>query len=206
MFTGIVEETGTVIAPRSPLKIKAHKILEDIHIGDSIAVNGVCLTATAFTRDTISLDVMNETYSKTNLNNLRAGSLVNLERAMPANGRFGGHIVSGHIDGTGTLVNITNDGIARWLTISADKNILNYVVLKGSVALDGVSLTVAYADENVLKVSIIPHTQKETTLLTKPIGSEINIETDILGKYIKKFTAPCNSSKITEDFLKENGF
>lgn len=206
MFTGIVEEIGTIISSRNPLIVRVSKILEDIHIGDSIAVNGTCLTVTAFTKDSITLDVMNETYSKTNLGNLKAGNKVNLERAMSANGRFGGHIVSGHIDGTGILTDISSDGIAKWLTITTEKDILNYIVLKGSVALDGVSLTVAHVDNKCFKVSIIPHTQSETTLLSKPIGSTINIENDIIGKYIEKFMHPNNESKITLDFLRENGF
>lgn len=204
MFTGIVEETGTVLKSGNPLVIKAKKILEDVHLGDSIAVNGICLTVTSFTDDTITLDVMNETYSRTNLRHIKYGTKVNLERAMSANGRFGGHIVSGHIDGTGILTDITSDGIAKWLTISADSSILNYIVLKGSVTLDGVSLTVAYVDNKTFKVSVIPHTQSETTLLLKSVGSEINIETDIIGKYVEKFTKP--EGKITMDFLRENGF
>lgn len=206
MFTGIIEEIGTIISPRNPLIVKVSKILEDIHIGDSIAVNGTCLTVTTFTKDSITLDVMNETYSKTNLGNLKSGNNVNLERAMSANGRFGGHIVSGHIDGTGILTDISSDGIAKWLTITAERDILNYIVLKGSVTLDGVSLTVAYVDNKCFKVSIIPHTQSETTLLSKPIGTEINIENDIIGKYIEKFMHPDTESKITLEFLRENGF
>lgn len=206
MFTGIIEETGRVINTKKPLVIGVSKILEDIHIGDSIAVNGVCLTVTRYDNSSITLDVMNETYSKTNLGSLKTGSTVNIERAMAANGRFGGHIVSGHIDGTGTLNEISSDGIAKWLTITAENDILNYIVLKGSVALDGVSLTVAYIDSKCFKVSIIPHTQSETTLLSKPIGSTINIENDIIGKYIEKFMHPNNESKITLDFLRKNGF
>lgn len=206
MFTGIVEEIGTVLSCNNPLKIKAAKVTKDVHLGDSIAVNGTCLTVTAFTRDSITLDVMNETYKRTNLNQLKAGSKVNLERAMPANGRFGGHIVSGHIDGTGILTNISNDGIAKWLTITTSSDILNYIILKGSVALDGVSLTVAYIDDKCFKVSIIPHTQEETTLLSKTVGAEINIENDIIAKYIEKFVKHKNESSITMDFLSENGF
>lgn len=206
MFTGIIEETGIILNAKNPLTIKVAKILEDIHIGDSVAVNGVCLTVTKYDKHTITLDVMQETYSRTNLGSLKAGSIVNIERAMSANGRFGGHIVSGHIDGTGILTNITNDGIAKWLTISAPKEILKYIIMKGSVALDGVSLTVAYIDNNCFKVSVIPHTQKETTLLQKSIGSKINIENDIVGKYIEKFLTIQKDSNITIDFLKENGF
>ena len=125
---------------------------------------------------------------------------------MSANGRFGGHIVSGHIDGTGTLSNITDDGIAKWLTITANKDLLNYIIMKGSVTLDGVSLTVAYVDNSSFKVSLIPHTQSETTLLSKGIGASINIENDIVGKYIEHFTLKKNESNITLDFLRENGF
>lgn len=206
MFTGIIEETGIILNAKNPLTIKVAKILEDIHIGDSVAVNGVCLTVTKYDKHTITLDVMQETYSRTNLGSLKAGSIVNIERAMSANGRFGGHIVSGHIDGTGILTNITNDGIAKWLTISAPKEILKYIIMKGSVALDGVSLTVAYTDNNCFKVSVIPHTQKETTLFQKSIGSKLNIENDIVGKYIEKFLTIQKDSNITIDFLKENGF
>lgn len=206
MFTGIVEEIGTVLKPKAPLIVKVSKILEDIHIGDSIAVNGVCLTVTSYTIESITLDVMNETYSRTNLGNLKAGDTVNIERAMVANGRFGGHIVSGHIDGIGTLTNITDDGIAKWLTITTNKDLLNYIIMKGSVTLDGVSLTVAYVDNTSFKISLIPHTQSETTLLAKGIGAIINIENDILGKYIEHFILKEKGSNITIDFLKENGF
>lgn len=206
MFTGIVEEIGTVLKPKAPLIVKVSKILEDIHIGDSIAVNGVCLTVTSYTIESITLDVMNETYSRTNLGNLKAGHTVNIERAMVANGRFGGHIVSGHIDGIGTLTNITDDGIAKWLTITTNKDLLNYIIMKGSVTLDGVSLTVAYVDNTSFKISLIPHTQSETTLLSKGIGAIINIENDILGKYIEHFILKEKGSNITIDFLKENGF
>lgn len=206
MFTGIVEEIGTVLKPKAPLIIKVSKILEDIHIGDSIAVNGVCLTVTSYTIESITLDVMNETYSRTNLGNLKAGDTVNIERAILANGRFGGHIVSGHIDGIGTLTNITDDGIAKWLTITTNKDLLNYIIMKGSVTLDGVSLTVAYVDNTSFKISLIPHTQSETTLLSKGIGTIINIENDILGKYIEHFILKEKGSNITIDFLKENGF
>lgn len=206
MFTGIVEEIGTVLKPKAPLIVKVSKILEDIHIGDSIAVNGVCLTVTSYTIESITLDVMNETYSRTNLGNLKAGDTVNIERAMVANGRFGGHIVSGHIDGIGTLTNITDDGIAKWLTITTNKDLLNYIIMKGSVTLDGVSLTVAYVDNTSFKISLIPHTQSETTLLSKGIGAIINIENDILGKYIEHFILKEKGSNITIDFLKENGF
>lgn len=207
MFTGIVEEIGSIINPGNKLKIKCKKILSDVNLGDSIAVNGICLTVTEFNTDSITVDVMNETLNKTYLGSMKKGDLVNLERAMPANGRFGGHIVSGHIDGTGIIRKIKKDGISIWYSISADNKILNYIVEKGSIAIDGISLTVAYIDEEVFKVSVIPHTQENTTLLSKNIGDKVNLENDIIGKYIEKLYKPQKKeSKITEEFLIKNGF
>ena len=195
MFTGIVEEVGSIINPGNRLKIKCEKILSDVNLGDSIAVNGICLTVTEFDANSITVDVMNETLNKTYLGSMKKGDLVNLERAMPANGRFGGHIVSGHIDGTGIIRNITKDGISIWYSITADDKILSYIVEKGSIAIDGISLTVAYINEEIFKVSVIPHTQDNTTLLSKNIG-----DIEKLYKPKKK------ESKITEEFLIKNGF
>lgn len=207
MFTGIVEEIGTVLMAGSPLVVSCKKILEDIHIGDSIAVNGACLTVTAYSTNSITLDVMDETFYRTNLRNLRKGSRVNLERAMSAMGRFGGHIVTGHIDGTGRIESIRKDGISIWYTISADKDILKYIVEKGSVTLDGISLTVAYVHDQGFCVSVIPHTQQVTTLLDKKVGDLIDIENDILGKYIEKLSLNAKKESVLNiDFLKENGF
>ena len=207
MFTGIIEEIGSIINPGNKLKIKCKKILSDVSLGDSIAVNGVCLTVTEFNTDSITVDVMNETLNKTYLGSMKKGDLVNLERAMSANGRFGGHIVSGHIDGTEIIREIKKDGISIWYSISADNKILNYIVEKGSIAIDGISLTVAYIDEEVFKVSVIPHTQENTTLLSKNIGDKVNLENDIIGKYIEKLYKPQKKeSKITEEFLIKNGF
>lgn len=207
MFTGIIEEIGSIINPGNKLKIKCKKILLDVSLGDSIAVNGVCLTVTEFNTDSITVDVMNETLNKTYLGSMKKGDLVNLERAMSANGRFGGHIVSGHIDGTGIIREIKKDGISILYSISADNKILNYIVEKGSIAIDGISLTVAYIDEEVFKVSVIPHTQENTTLLSKNIGDKVNLENDIIGKYIEKLYKPQKKeSKITEEFLIKNGF
>ena len=186
MFTGIVEEVGSIINPGNRLKIKCEKILSDVNLGDSIAVNGICLTVTEFDANSITVDVMNETLNKTYLGSMKKGDLVNLERAMPANGRFGGHIVSGHIDGIGIIRNITKDGISIWYSITADDKILSYIVEKGSIAIDGISLTVAYINEEIFKVSVIPHTQDNTTLLSKNIGDKVNLENDIVGKYIEK--------------------
>jgi riboflavin synthase len=198
MFTGIVEEVGTVVSKEtSSLKIKANIVTSDVHKGDSIAVNGTCLTVTQYTADSITLDVMNETYSRTSLGDLKKGSAVNLERAMSANGRFGGHIVSGHIDGTGTITDYQNDGIAVWMSVSTSKDILKYIIMKGSIAIDGVSLTVAYLDDEKFKVSLIPHTAKNTTLLDKKIGDTVNLENDVIGKYVERLISQ-NSQKENE--------
>jgi len=215
MFTGIVEEVGTVrtvqrTGTSSFIEIQAKKVLEDVHLGDSIAVNGVCLTVTSFTGDSFRADVMNETLSRSSLGTLKNGSPVDLERAMAAGGRFGGHIVSGHIDGTGTITDIKKDGIAHWYTISAPAEILRYVVEKGSIAIDGISLTVAKVTETSFSVSIIPHTAAETVLSYKKPGDIVNLENDIIGKYIEKLMQPAPAEKtesgITMEFLAKNGF
>ena len=215
MFTGIVEEMGVVKsvqhgAVSSFVEIKAVTVLSDAHIGDSIAVNGVCLTVTDITADSFRADVMNETLSRSSLGTLRQGSCVNLERAMSANGRFGGHIVSGHIDGTGTITDIKKDGIAVWYTITSSSEILRYIVEKGSVAIDGISLTVADVSDSDFMISVIPHTAAQTVLGLKKSGDIVNIENDIIGKYVEKLmgysTDKSHKSRITMDFLAENGF
>ncbi len=215
MFTGIVEEIGKVLRVHktgnsSFIEIQAEKVLSDVHIGDSIAVNGVCLTVTKFSSDTFRADVMNETLSRSSLGALKSGSPVNLERAMSADGRFGGHIVSGHIDGTGTITDIENDGIAVWYTISASSDIMRYIVEKGSIAIDGISLTVAKVTDISFSVSIIPHTASQTILASKKAGDIVNLENDIIGKYVEKLMKPTESTfksdKITMEFLAQNGF
>ena len=213
MFTGIIEEVGTVKAVQhsgsnSFIRIEAKKVLEDVHLGDSIAVNGVCLTVTHFDSTTFQADVMNETLSRSSLGSLRNGSPVNLERAMAAGGRFGGHIVSGHIDGTGTVSDIRNDGIAVWYTISANADILRYIVEKGSIAIDGISLTVAKVTDDSFSVSIIPHTASVTILGTKKTGDIVNLENDIVGKYVEKLMKPAQAQKsgLTMETLAKNGF
>ena len=192
MFTGIVEELGTVRSLRrtsseSRLCIGAKKILSDIHVGDSIAVNGVCLTVVLFSEGEFTVDVMNETFMRSSLGSLRIGDEVNLERAMAADGRFGGHIVSGHIDGTARIKSIINDGNAKWYEINAGTEILEGIVMKGSVAIDGISLTVSKVTPQSFAVSIIPHTLDATVLRGKRPGDVVNIETDIIGKYVKQF-------------------
>ncbi|WP_346930917.1 riboflavin synthase [Clostridium sp.] len=217
MFTGIVEEVGEIrgIKKReksSILSIKANKVIEDIKLGDSICTNGVCLTVTNIYGNVFDADVMAETLRRSNLGGLKVGSKVNLERALSAKGRFGGHIVSGHIDGVGRIISLEKEDNAVWVTIEAKENILQYVVEKGSIAIDGISLTVAYVDDIVFKVSIIPHTGKETILLSKTNEDTVNLECDVIGKYVEKLLTFKNSKKvenknsISEEFLKENGF
>ena len=191
MFTGIVEELGQVKAlslrgNSGTLTVKAKKVLEGTKIGDSIAVNGVCLTVTNMKNNEFSADVMAETVRRSSLGALRDGSYVNLERAMAADGRFGGHIVSGHIDGTGQIESMRREENAVWVTITCADKILDLIVEKGSICIDGISLTVAAANRN-FSVSVIPHTGEETTLLKKKAGDPVNLENDIVGKYIQKF-------------------
>ncbi|MBQ9234677.1 MAG: riboflavin synthase [Lachnospiraceae bacterium] len=207
MFTGIVEEIGEIKnikhgTKSAVLTIKGSVVTKDSRVGDSIAVNGVCLTATTVDGDIFTADVMAETMRRSSLGNLKQGSKVNLERAMLCNGRFGGHIVSGHIDGTGIIRNLEKEDNAVWITISASPDILRYIVEKGSIAIDGISLTVAYVDNDVFKVSIIPHTASETTLLTKNKGDIVNLENDIVGKYVEKllkFNETTEKNKLQSD-------
>ncbi len=209
MFTGIVEETGIVRnirkgAKSAVLTIEGKKIFDDLKSGDSVATNGVCLTVTDNKNYTFTADVMNATLLRSSLGGLTAGNRVNLERALAVNGRFGGHIVTGHIDGTGKITSIKNDDIAVWYTVKTVPGIMSYIIEKGSITIDGISLTIAEVMQDGFLVSVIPHTAKETTLSEKKIGSIVNLENDIVGKYIKKFTQ--NNGSITETFLYENGF
>lgn len=211
MFTGIIEEVGTIRSVRMGAKsciltVAASTVLTDVHMGDSIAVNGTCLTVCGFDAGTFSADVMPETMRRTNLGLLVPGSAVNLERAMAANGRFGGHIVSGHIDGTGKVLSMKREDNAVWVRISADTALLRYIVEKGSIAIDGISLTVAKTGHTDFSVSIIPHTAAETTLLQKKPGDLLNLECDIIGKYVEKLCGKANSGGITMEFLAQHGF
>lgn len=215
MFTGIVEEMGTIRSVRrgahsAVLSIGAELILSDLKIGDSVAVNGVCLTATSKDGGGFTADVMHETLNRSSLGDLVPGSRVNLERAMAADGRFGGHIVSGHIDGTGTVAALRKDDNAIWYTIQAPAALLRYVVEKGSITIDGVSLTVATVEPDRFSVSLIPHTAAVTILGRKRPGDTVNLETDIIGKYVEKLLKPqAEQSKtggISMEFLTSNGF
>ena len=221
MFTGIIEEIGVVKsivsgANSCELTVSANLVLDGTKTGDSIAVNGVCLTVTKMTSDSFTADVMPETLRRSALGSLKSGSTVNLERAMLAGGRFGGHIVSGHIDGTGVISDLTKEGNAIWVSIKADSSILKLIIEKGSIAIDGISLTVAYVDNDVFKVSIIPHTQDETTLTSKKVGDIVNLENDVVGKYVEKLlrfgstaeedNKTKNKKDLTMDTLISNGF
>lgn len=212
MFTGIVEEVGKVKSiSNGVLQIEANKVLEDVHTGDSIAVNGICLTVTSFTAHSFQADVMPETIRRTSLNELKLGSPVNLERAMAVGSRFGGHIVSGHIDGTGRIVSLKEEKNALLMKIAADSSLLRYIVEKGSVALDGISLTVAAVTDRDFTVSLIPHTRQVTNLSAKGEGSIINIENDVVGKYVEKLLKPAeaedkSSGSVTMELLLSNGF
>lgn len=191
MFTGIIEEQGTVKdMTESPenfeLTIHSKKINTDMAIGDSISINGICLTVTRFSTDSFSVDFMPETLNKTSLKYLDVGDEVNLERALKADSRLGGHIVSGHIDGTGEIFKIEADQNASWYQIKPQKELLKYIIYKGSIAVDGISLTIASVDEETFSVSIIPHTQAVTNLSDKKVGDIINLEADILGKHVEK--------------------
>ena len=216
IFTGIIEELGVVksIAINGAsgcITIKAKKVLEGTQLGDSIAVNGTCLTVTSINSDGFSADVMAETVKRTSLSQVGKGDLVNLERAMILNGRFGGHIVSGHIDGTGTITKYTKEENAIWVTIKAPDEILDLIVEKGSICIDGISLTVATVSDRDFQVSIIPHTAKDTTLIHKKVGSLVNLENDIVGKYIKKLMEnkqeeqAKKASGLTMEMLEEYG-
>lgn len=219
MFTGIIEEIGMVVNIRRSgesfvLTIEAQKILEDVHLGDSIAVNGVCLTVTSFSGDRFSVDVMPETVKATSLSTVKRGSKVNLERAMAAGGRFGGHFVSGHIDGTGVIKSKKPLENAVYYEIEASIELLQYVILKGSIAVDGTSLTVFGVSESCFTISLIPHTLSETVLGLKGSGDLVNLECDMIGKYVGHFLKNLsgghaekkNPSRITAQFLEDNGF
>lgn len=216
MFTGIVEEVGTIDRitkgiHSAVLSIRANTVLEGTKIGDSIAVNGVCLTVTTLSPTGFTADVMHETLNRSGLAALKSGSRVNLERAMPADGRFGGHIVAGHVDGLGTVAKVERDDNAVWYTIVAEPQVLRYVVEKGSITIDGISLTVAKVDAKSFAVSAIPHTVAVTVLQDRHVGDAVNLETDIIGKYVEKLMQPTETDStpkpgLTMEFLAKNGF
>lgn len=212
MFTGIIEEVGHVKslhrgAKSFTLEVEASKVMEGTQVGDSIATNGVCLTVTSLTGHGFTADVMPETVQRTALGELTAGSPVNLERALSLQTRLGGHIVSGHIDGTGRISDRRQDDTALWLTVECDSRLLRYIIEKGSITIQGVSLTVARVDDRSFAVSLIPHTQAATTLHQARIGDRVNLENDIIAKYVEKLFGKNNdpNSGIMEK-LARNGF
>lgn len=216
MFTGIIEEIGIIAriqngGTSAVVEVQAQKVLEGTKIGDSIAVNGVCLTVTGMGAGRFTADVMAETLRRSSLGIAQRGSQVNLERAMAADGRFGGHIVSGHIDGTGIIKAMTPEDTAVWVEIDASGELMRYIVEKGSIAIDGISLTVAKRTDQGFAVSLIPHTGAETTLLRRKPGDIVNLENDIIGKYVEQLLAKPPSgaerqSSIDLDFLAGHGF
>jgi riboflavin synthase len=218
MFTGIIEEVGTLKELSvgngfGVMEIKCSRVLEDARTGDSIATNGVCLTIREKGSDSFKAEVMGETLGKSNLGSLKVGDKLNLERALRLSDRLGGHIVSGHIDGVGKIVSIKEERDGTWFTISAPKDVLRYIIYKGSIGIDGISLTVADINEEAFKVSVIPHTIENTILIDKQINSKVNLECDLIGKYLEKFINIKNeeqeikeTSNITMDFLMKNGF
>lgn len=219
MFTGIVEELGIIESIRrgqhsAVLTIRADKVLKGTKTGDSIAVNGICLTVTALTSGSFTADVMHETLNRSSLTSLSRGAYVNLERAMPADGRFGGHIVAGHVDDVGKIIRIRRDDTAVWYTIEAKPEVMRYIVEKGSVTVDGISLTVAAVSQTHFSVSAIPHTVSHTILKERTKGDLINLETDIVGKYVEKLLLPVSlrqkenqtKSQITKEFLSHYEF
>lgn len=216
MFTGIVEEVGTIQSIKrgrksSVLKIKGQKVLQGTRIGDSISTNGICLTVTKVGNDFFEADVMSESLNRTNIGELVPGSYVNLERALSLATRLGGHIVSGHIDGTGKIRNLKRDDNAVLITIETAPELLRYIIEKGSIAIDGVSLTVVTVNDQFFKVSIIPHTGEETILLQKKMGDTVNLECDMIGKYVEKLLGldskeDVQEGQVTAELLRENGF
>lgn len=213
MFTGIIEEIGTIEHIQQSglaieISIRARHILDDVHLGDSIAVNGVCLTVTSFTSTSFTVDVMPETVKATSLQQLKKESAVNLERAMSANGRFGGHFVSGHIDGIGTITEKKRMANAIYYHIALPKQLLHYCIPRGSVAVDGTSLTIFDVNDTSIMISLIPHTVDSSLIGNKGVGDIVNIECDMLGKYIEHFIQrrQASTSSITASFLQENGF
>ena len=207
MFTGLIEEQGRVLTPprNGKLSLAADKVTEGLALGDSIAVNGVCLTVSAFSGQRFTADVMPETLHRSNLGELRTGSLVNLERALPATGRFGGHFVSGHIDGVGSLLSVRPEGNALIFSIRAAPELLRGIVEKGSVAIDGISLSVVEVTETLFSVSVIPHTAAVTTLAGKRPGDRLNLETDMIGKYVLRalsLSQPSNNTSVNESLLR----
>jgi len=211
MFTGIVEDKGKILrvdvrgeGRRLILRVPLH--LTDLQPGDSINVNGACLTVVEKTGDSVAVDVSSETVEKTTFREMREGDEVNLELAMKLSGRLGGHIVTGHVDAVGTLVGRRNEREFVHLRIQVPKSVSRYVVPKGSIAVDGISLTVNVCDGDEIQMTVIPYTLEKTTLINKRVGDRVNLEADVLGKYVEKLMEGRESGKVTLSFLREHGF
>jgi riboflavin synthase len=206
MFTGIVEEVGKVItAGKGKLVFSAGKVTNGLELGDSVAVNGVCLTVTSKTADSFSIDVMPETSERSNIELLKAGDRVNLERALSFGGRMGGHLVQGHIDNTGTIASMQWQGKAMIIVVEAPPSVMHYIVEKGFIAVDGISLTVVSRDRISFRVSVVDFTRRNTVLVDRKPGDKVNLEVDIIAKYVEQFTQ-AREKGITPDFLQEHGF
>ncbi len=207
MFTGIIEEIGRVVGEKtSSLIIEAKKVIDDVAPGDSIAVNGACLTVTSISKGDFSVDIMPETIRRSNLGRLHYGDLVNLERAMAAGGRFGGHFVQGHVDDAGRILSLHTEEEAVVARISVQSRLMPYIVDKGFVAVDGVSLTIIACDDISFSVSLVGYTREHTTLMFRKPGDEVNLEVDIIAKYVERIKQRDDRAIITFDFLEEHGF
>ncbi len=206
MFTGIVEEVGRIVSVSpSSLTVTADKTLQNIQLGGSVAINGACLTVTAFDSKSFSVNVMPETFQKTGLGMLKSGDRVNLERPLALGGEVGGHLVQGHVDGTGKVISVIPEGGAMRMKFETSPELMCYIVLKGFIAVDGISLTVTERDNRSFGVSIVDYTSRNTTLREKRTGDTVNLETDIIGKYVAEFVKP-HDQGVTAEFLKEHGF
>jgi riboflavin synthase len=206
MFTGIIEEIGTIAAtPSGKLTVNAIKVLEKLEIGGSVAVNGACQTVISFNDRTFTAEVMPETLRRTNLGQLRIGDSVNLERPLGLGGEIGGHLVQGHVDDTGKITSVEKEGDAVLIRIEVSTELMRLIVNKGFITVDGASLTVVDKDNASFRVSIVGYTRDHITLVDKKVGDEVNLEADIIGKYVAEFKRPQNSG-ITEEFLQEHGF
>ena len=208
MFTGIIEEIGKVLEIQSEkITIGCIKVLENTKIGDSIAVNGVCLTVTELLQNSFVANISPETLKVTSLKNLKIGGFINLERAMKADGRFGGHIVSGHIDGCAKVIKITKNNDFYNFEFELNPSEVKYVIKKGSITINGISLTIAGVNNNTINIAVIPHTYENTSLKFLKSGDFVNIEVDMIAKYVEKFLLSSdNKSRISLEFLQEHGF
>jgi riboflavin synthase len=210
MFTGLIEEVGTVkslvTGTVNRLSIKCSKITNGISLGDSVAINGVCLTVIRIGSQEVDFDAVKETISRSTLGELKPNDKVNLEASLCAGKPIGGHFVLGHVDGVGEISSIKSEGESKVISFIAPDAVSRYLVEKGSIAIDGISLTIANCSKNIFSVAVIPHTLENTTLINKKPGNKVNLEADIIGKYVEKFTNTSKQSAVTQELLKNAGF